>query len=145
MSDRDLWEENKPQTSNSQAESLLSFQDFFTWELHRIDRNIDWLTNLIDKSYLPDDPIGDGERALLNIQQHHRHIAETIASASDDFATALALCRARLKSLECTRHWLAQNNQAARLLRSNQWWDIQDEMDYLADLTTRIKYISHPQ
>jgi hypothetical protein len=139
MSDHDLWEEASLRAYNSDVEVLPSIEDFFTQEFQWIDHNIEQLTTLINRSYLPDDPLGNGERALLTVQRHHRSIIEAIAAASDDFATALALCHTRLKTLETTHHRLAQNNHAVQLLHSDQWWDMVDELDYLLDLVTRIK------
>ncbi len=112
-------------------------RQFLQRELNKIKTNISRLEKSLE-SYADDDPRGDGQRAMLEIQREHLGFVKDLLDNAETPARAMAITAQRLIQTIIEHNQAASKEHSHDGKHSDEWWKTLGREEYMQYITTQI-------
>ncbi len=117
---------------------VMDLEHPFAHELERLDDQIDRLEAQLNET-TPDDSRQVGERLELGQLRDHQALLTELINSDGEPGDLLEHCRRRLRSAERAHALTYTNGRAHDLRHADEWWETEDQIDYLADLIRQLE------
>ncbi len=112
-------------------------RQFLQRELSKINTNIARLEKGLE-NYADDDPRGDGQRAMLEIQREHLGFVRDLLDNSETPARAMAMTAQRLIQTIIEHGQSIRKDRSHDGKHSDEWWETLGREEYMNYLANQI-------